>query len=553
MRTAGEMSEDGLAQFIAEQGLMPMYGMPTRVRALYLGLKKKGQADANWDSIDRDLDLAITEFAPSHVLVRDKRKHKPIGFTGPLPPPKGGPVYASLTWFKTSHFLARCDVCQGTTVLDVLPHDAIHCADCKSDLEPDQFRKFYVPSAFRTSFWPIEADEDAPISAISRSVVAEIRDVQTSHVPATNLSLYAGPEAAVLRLNEGPIDAGTGEPAGYTVKHVHQRRVSVPRHTRFGPFRLENQFVIPESTANPANWEDGDQGVTDNIFLISRKPTEALYLGMDRVPDGIAANAFDRTPFGSSVRAAAVSATYLIVQRAALELDIDPDEFEVLEPRKRNGRPLLQISDRLVNGAGFSRRLRDTDNTGTPLVLKLIISMLNGPQDPKDPLVASFFEDDHRRTCAGSCYRCLQRYGNRQYHGLLDWRLGLGYLRCLVDVNYRSGLDGRWADAPEISDWPILAAQVRDELCRLNPGQRKPVALGDLGLPGLRVQTNHHVNYFVMVHPLWSTTPTALQSSPLSSIARDCGGAPAFYVDTFHAARRPASALHFARERPTDR
>ena len=35
----------------------------------------------------------------------------------------------------------------------------------------------------------------------------------------------------------------------------------------------------------------------------------------------------------TSVRAAAISASYILVNRAALELDIDPEEFEVLEPR----------------------------------------------------------------------------------------------------------------------------------------------------------------------------------------------------------------------------
>ena len=87
--------------------------------------------------------------------------------------------------------------------------------------------------------------------------------------------------------------------------------------------------------------------------------TEAIYLGMQSVPAGLALHKFDRGAFGASLRAAVVSATHLVVQRAALETDIDPDAFDVLEPRKRKGRPLLQFADNLVNGAGFCRRLGD--------------------------------------------------------------------------------------------------------------------------------------------------------------------------------------------------
>jgi hypothetical protein len=231
-------------------------------------------------------------------------------------------------------------------------------------------------------------------------------------------------------------------------------------------------------------------------------------------------------------------------------MDIDPDEFEVLEPRKRHGMPLLQITDFLVNGAGFSRRLAESDGSETPLVVRLIKSMLD---DKDDPLVARFYSDDHRKTCRHSCYRCLQRYGNRQYHGLLDWRLGLGFLRAMINVDYRSGLDRRWNDFPEISDWPDMAASIRDELCQLNPAERKPVKLGVLGLPGIRVRSNGKDTYYALVHPLWKIDERARRAPPFAGMEQDTGGAMPYFVDAFDAVRRPVSALDFAKERPNDR
>jgi len=68
-----------------------MYGMPTRVRNLYLGMLTKGTGsdeELSWLSMDRDLEMAIFEFAPGSLLVKDKEKHKSIGFTGSLLDPE---------------------------------------------------------------------------------------------------------------------------------------------------------------------------------------------------------------------------------------------------------------------------------------------------------------------------------------------------------------------------------------------------------------------------------------------------------------------------------
>jgi hypothetical protein len=281
---------------------------------------------------------------------------------------------------------------------------------------------------------------------------------------------------------------------------------------------------------------------------VSRKATEALYLGMKSIPDGLALDKFDRKPFGASLRAAAISATHLIVQRAALEMDIDPDEFDVLEPRKRKGMPLLQFADHLVNGAGFCGRLAEDTGSGSPMVVDLIRSMVNRRTDD---LVGPFLDQTHRKDCGQSCYVCLQRYGNRQYHGLLDWRLGLGFLRALVARDYRSGLDGEWSETSELSDWLAMATNVRDEVRRLSPTKRDAIEIGSLRLPGLRVRSNSETRFYVVVHPFWRTDVRTAE--PFASVYREAGGKEVYFVDSFDAARRPVSALDFARQRPSDR
>ncbi|MEN9581922.1 MAG: hypothetical protein RJA70_4931, partial [Pseudomonadota bacterium] len=69
-------SPDDLSQRLAEEGLLPMFGFPTRVRYLYHGFPKKWPPTAR---IDRDLSIAISEFAPGSELVKDKVLHTAVG------------------------------------------------------------------------------------------------------------------------------------------------------------------------------------------------------------------------------------------------------------------------------------------------------------------------------------------------------------------------------------------------------------------------------------------------------------------------------------------
>jgi hypothetical protein len=232
----------------------------------------------------------------------------------------------------------------------------------------------------------------------------------------------------------------------------------------------------------------------------------------------------------------------MLVQRAALDLDVDPEEFEPLEPRPRDGMPVLQIADMLVNGAGFCRRLAD-NSLDEPLAVRLIRSMIDAPDDP---LTGSFFDEDHMRDCGRSCYRCLQRYGNRSFHGLLDWRLGLSFMRCLIDPEHVVGLDGDFS-AREIVDWPALAQRAAEDICRLSPASRTVEQRGHLNLPVvIDPEGAGGPEAFVIVHPFWSIGDD--MASTLKSVANDFPATTSVrFIDTFEASRRLLGAMDHAR------
>jgi len=136
-RLLGNDIREGLAHTLAEAGLLPMFGMPTRVRNLYVEVltDDEDEHQRSWSTIDRDLDLAIFEFAPGAIIVKDKQQHRSIGFTGPLEDPfrpgsKNNPreLRPYTNAFGEPFWLVQCPRCGSWHRFDVKPNGA----DCKT-------------------------------------------------------------------------------------------------------------------------------------------------------------------------------------------------------------------------------------------------------------------------------------------------------------------------------------------------------------------------------------------------------------------------------------
>ncbi|WP_448208761.1 hypothetical protein [Azospirillum sp. sgz302134] len=308
------------------------------------------------------------------------------------------------------------------------------------------------------------------------------------------------------------------------------------------PQAIDAEYL--RASGNQARW-----GVIPNSLetfgLIARKETDALYLEMlDFDPrltlDRVARRgAFSHLP----TRAAAISATQILVQRAALDLDVSSDEFEALEPRLRGGRPMLQIADSLINGSGLSRRLGEDRTDGTPHIVHLIRSIVDDHETwPLVDFLAIDDEGEHAARCQTSCYRCIQRYGNRPYHGLLDWRLGLAYLRAMVMPGYTCGLATDDMRFPEITGWREHAVVLAETAARMRPGILTADIHAASGLPCLIERGKDRPDAtIIVIHPLWLREGNA-------GLAL-AGGEQVRFIDTFELERRPLRALEDARRR----
>jgi hypothetical protein len=194
--------------------------------------------------------------------------------------------------------------------------------------------------------------------------------------------------------------------------------------------------------------------------------------------------------------------------------------------------PLLQIADHLVNGAGFSERLATENGGGRSMISELITSIVR--DENRYPLAEFLHVDDdhdHPNECDQACYRCLQRYSNQSYHGLLDWRLGLAFLQILNDASWRCGLDGKF-DGPALRDWQHLARRYAHDM-----GRFSEVEVSEVGsLVAFRLDPTKP-RWALVVHPLWDF------ASLEGVIGRaydelDGPGASITPVDTFELARR---------------
>jgi hypothetical protein len=245
----------------------------------------------------------------------------------------------------------------------------------------------------------------------------------------------------------------------------------------------------------------------------------------------------------AGVRAAVLSASFLIVQRAARELDIDPDEFEVIEPFTRNfgsgiSVPVLRIAERAANGAGYCDKLIESPSNS--LLADVMRRLLN---DPADPIGQDMRSTTHLGTCGKACYQCILRYGNQPYHGILDWQLGMDFLSILQNPRNPLGTDGN-------DNWGFWSTTYKPSMKRLAENLVKRMGVGNAvsladgmawGFTMAARQAHHNI---VIVHPFWRDTGAgnAVVSRAVSEVRSGASGLcgnGCFIADAFNLARRP--------------
>ena len=550
------------AQCLAEAGLLPMYGMPTRDRLLYSGFSfKDDQPESDLLSVSRDIEMAITSFSPGAQITKDKKVVTAIGFA-----PSSVVCEENYTTpgvfrlatrsendaFSLKTVMRRCTRkgCTFFSTDEAQPNPQNLCPECGSQLETVQLR---TPNAFISDLTPGDnRQSDIGVVVGRKGVIAESRDgheikdrvcgdnenidIQLAANDFTwriNDTVYEGCYCDVQYKNQyfrtRPIYSdldGVQQWIANEIRVGDDSKIRIAPNQNFSIIRSDNTEEKCVTTLIPKA-PDGGPAEMETIQLAANKITNVIKLSPSVTPTGIQLDPFEFDPvtnvlkFGcQGVRAAFYSLSFILQRAIASKLDVDPREIDVIEPISSQGKGLVTLADEQINGSGFVVDLFEDFSDYVERIL-----------DGKDDFFASMLSDKHSEECDSTCYKCLSNYNNMPYHGLLDWRLGIALFRLLVNKGYRVGLDGDFSH-PELRDWKKTAIGLLETL-------NQSFGMGcdvhdEKDLPYLQ-----HPNgkVIIAVHPLWKTDNTNIL---LSKVIRNIGiqRSDVITVDTFNLIRR---------------
>lgn len=474
-----------LSERLANAGVLPMFGFPTRTRYLYHD-RPRGQLPPP-DVVDRPLDLAISQFAPGSETVKEGMIHTAIGVVdyqmsrgrpAEMPDPLGPPIPTGI-----------CRACQS---IDAAAVPAPMCSVCGAGPGDYQVVNLSEPRGFRTR-WKSERDFDGTFEWPPRATRPKLGLAGLPLVPHLNFETHSG---------------------GQTVHVINDNNGLLFEFEKFWDETWATRQAL-DKIGRSATGQPLDGPDPRALAAISR--TDVLVAGVHQWPAGVFAS-----PLDVEGRAALYSFGFLLRRAAAVRLDVSDGELKAglrttLGP---TGAVIGQVflSDTLENGAGYSTHL------GTPAEFAALLQGILAPT-LLGKFQASAQPDDHGVVCQTSCHECMRDYGNLAYHSILDWRLAIDVTR--LSLNAAAAIDfspTHWAGVADHA-----AARVHAAL----PGSARTTLAGlQAVVAGSRA--------IVIRHPLWDVRQASLHPSlaAAATVGQQSGLAVEFR-SSFMAIRRP--------------
>ena len=532
--------EEGLSDYLAENGWLPLLGLPSRVKKLYQRLSPPVGRDteAVEESIDRDQDVAIVSFAPGARRMKDKRIFKPNGFSPEMSwrYPLGGGVQrwcASGNALNGNQRFVFCDQCHSVKLLD--QGDFWNaCTTCGNPKENPNTRQApqdingWIPAAFR-----VENEESAYVGEnfeqginSSSYICTEMEDDEAEEEQELNSIIeFNGKNGRVFTIND---NRGEG-------------------------FNLGLRSTTPIADGKNSPHLFGQREINDvdpdiNISLYSPKITDIFRLRHKEIPIGIDLNLRGQSK-GSAVRIAFYSAGELIRRAWANQLDISEKEIDVLAPlsvQVMDDPPLMQgllvFADTHANGAGYCNQLKNEWKT-------FLNSFFDGTNNYANQIIGR--EEQHafggKNRCKKSCYLCLKSYGNRFIDPLLDWRLGLDVLKLFADSEYKMGLLGNFkvedGGLASIHHWREEAELAAERFCHAFTLENVIYQIEEgFSLPVIQRVIDGESQYIIVKHPLWENNSSIVGNildKTYFEISQRQPNLKTLFVDSFNLEHRP--------------
>lgn len=487
--TQSSLGHRALSERLASHGVLPMFGFPTRVCYLFHG--GPPTSDGGWPPergvVDRQLNIAISQFAPGAQTVKDDQLLTSVGVVDYFP--TGGGVQTSPDPLANPVQVGICRKCQA---LVETPAPIGGCPFCAAPRTRDDYRTVDLsePPGFMTQ-WSVETEYNGAFEFTPRALRARMGHAPGNPTHRLNFEVDWGP-ARIHRVNDNEGEDFVFQKIAvgdiWIVDQAFQRA-------------LQNLPADRQRAIRGPQYDTSAAPLTRALASIAN--TDVLVAGIKRAPVGVTLN-----PANPEARAAWYSFGFLARRAAAVILDVAESELDVgIQPIMDLRSPFappsarIFISDSLENGAGYSTHL------GTPTEFEKLLQFILGNRGPASiafysPIIGA----PHEHECSSSCHRCLRDYGNMPYHPLLDWRLALDMVRLALDPGAAIDLtQPYWSTLVQRTATPYFQSL-----------RYTQITLG--GLPAGHDPSTGEA--LILIHPLWDQDPSNFRPDVASAVAQ---------------------------------
>jgi DEAD/DEAH box helicase domain-containing protein len=503
---------------VAEEGDLPLFGLPVRSVNFIHEDPNDGENAARWPIeagiIDRGEDIALSEFAPDHEIIKDKKVIRSVGVAWPAP--AAGALAGRAIRFQAPTMvptLMVCSICGAVTLASVAA-----CTECGSSVpdvkhylgwRPDAYVADVANESFYSGYM-----EPKSVSVVTHASPIEGTAIASSWKEAEGFQV-AGFQGRVIKANTNAGD-------GYVFKRVSGTRVMPGIY-------LEDRLI--NASLQTRSWRaDSDSDPIQPVSLYSELITDVLL-------------ATNRWPFGEDirlgvpegyrdfeVRAAWESVAEFIGKAISIEEDIESNEIAVgkrfIAQKDARGNPLgawaLYVTDNLDNGAGYASAYKSPERFASLLATGL------------ETIGMSFLNSSHADSCTTSCQHCLRHYGNRMNHQSLDWRLALDMVEMLSGRRKSFDLSPVWWQQYAQFTLPRRLDQLTHATW-----ERVPTSLGDC-----YISSRGHGG-LLPIHPLVNYAHRSFQDK-LQIVRQETGRPTIRPLNVFEFERGPITALQRA-------
>lgn len=419
-----ENGKSDLFSCLINAGLLPKYAFPVDVVSLAIpdiGRRENNNGNGSnrtyWyeqddDSMQRDLKIALAEYAPGSEVIRGEFPKTYIYKSAGL-----YDAYNSKPNYRPEEKLIECQDCSSIEIVPVDSPPVTQCKECGSYdilalpfVRPPGFTVDRALPRAGAEDYTGGGRETSGYVAPARLLVGKTSfsggEPQTPFAP----NLYAYVRVGDLFLsNKGPDPRNF---PGFIICPECGRALdpdNLGTHTypnNIPPFWGKNQG--PKKGTRCPNRTD----FTNQVLLGYKFHSEVILLGVD-LPQDLDASFYD--PSG---RAVWYSYGTLVANAAAIVLQVDPGELKVgiravkRAPERIHGEIFLY--DDVPGGAGYARAILEN-------LEEILRKALEIGQHCPNP------------ECDGACYQCMYDYRNQALHPLLDRYLGTAVLEYVLD------------------------------------------------------------------------------------------------------------------------